>query len=82
MSAFQTSLAVLREGVSLSAGFPYIAPIAGLLLRALTMDVGVTHISSDDVLMSISPGSEAIQRGVRNSDAQTHQNRVDHCPFV
>jgi hypothetical protein len=37
MSAIQTSLAVLREGVSLSAGFPYIAPIAGLLLRALTM---------------------------------------------
>ncbi|KAH9036433.1 hypothetical protein EDB84DRAFT_1186894 [Lactarius hengduanensis] len=37
MSTIQTSLAVLKEGSSLAAKLPYIAPIAGLLLQALTM---------------------------------------------
>ncbi|KAI9451697.1 hypothetical protein BJY52DRAFT_92179 [Lactarius psammicola] len=37
MSAIQTSLAVLKEGSSLAAKLPYIAPIAALLLQALTM---------------------------------------------
>jgi hypothetical protein len=70
MSAIQTSLAALKEGSALAAKLPFIALIASLLLQALTMrDVRVTHTSSDSVLMSTSPGSEAIQRGVRNSDA-------------
>lgn len=47
MSAIQKSLAIL-SGNSLETKLPSIAPIAGLLLRALTMrDVRVTHISSD-----------------------------------
>ncbi|KAN0130489.1 hypothetical protein V8E53_011700 [Lactarius tabidus] len=37
MSAIQTSLAVLKEGSALAAKLPFIAPIAGLLLQALTM---------------------------------------------
>ncbi|KAI9451693.1 hypothetical protein BJY52DRAFT_92279 [Lactarius psammicola] len=37
MGVIQTSLAALKEGSSLAAKLPYIAPIAGLLLRALTM---------------------------------------------
>ncbi|KAI9453852.1 hypothetical protein BJY52DRAFT_794436 [Lactarius psammicola] len=37
MSGIQTSLAALKEGSSLAAKLPYIAPIAGLLLQALTM---------------------------------------------
>ncbi|KAH9036947.1 hypothetical protein EDB85DRAFT_2142737 [Lactarius pseudohatsudake] len=37
MSAIQTSLALLKEGSSLATKFPFIAPIAGLLLQALTM---------------------------------------------
>ncbi|KAF8269822.1 hypothetical protein EI94DRAFT_897032 [Lactarius quietus] len=37
MSAIQTSLAVLQEGSSLASKLPFIAPIAGLLLQALTM---------------------------------------------
>jgi hypothetical protein len=83
MSAIQTSLAALKEGSALAANLPFIAPIAGLLLQALTMrDARVTHISSDSVLMITSPGSEAIQRGVRNSDAQTHQNCEDCRQFV
>ena len=61
MSAIQTSLAALKEGSALAAKLPYIAPIAGLLLQALTMrDVCVTHLSSDNVLIITSPGSEAI----------------------
>ncbi len=61
MSAIQTSLAVLKDGSSLAAKLPYIAPIAGLLLQALTMrDARIKHISSDNVLMNASPGSEAI----------------------
>ena len=61
MSAIQTSLAVLQQGSSLATHLPFIAPIAGLLLQALTMrDVRVTHISSDHVLRTASPGSEAI----------------------
>ena len=47
MSTIQTALAVLQEGSSLAAKLPFIAPIAGLLLQALTMrDVRVRHISS------------------------------------
>ena len=49
MGAIQTSLAVLHEGSSLAAKLPFIAPIAGLILQALTMrDVRLTHISSDN----------------------------------
>ena len=48
MSVIQTSLAVLQEGSSLAAKLPFIAPIAGLILQALTMrDVRLTHISFD-----------------------------------
>jgi hypothetical protein len=45
MSAIQTSLAVLQQGSSLATQLPFIAPIAGLLLQALTMrDVRITHM--------------------------------------
>ncbi|KAH9014358.1 hypothetical protein EDB83DRAFT_273549 [Lactarius deliciosus] len=37
MSAIQTSLAALKEGSALASKLPFIAPIAGLLLQALTM---------------------------------------------
>ncbi|KAH9010557.1 hypothetical protein EDB84DRAFT_1099414 [Lactarius hengduanensis] len=37
MSAIQTSLALLKDGSTLAIKFPFIAPIAGLLLQALTM---------------------------------------------
>ncbi|KAH9040460.1 hypothetical protein EDB85DRAFT_139784 [Lactarius pseudohatsudake] len=37
MNAIQISLAVLKEGSSLATKFPFIAPIAGLLLQALAM---------------------------------------------
>ncbi|KAH8976657.1 hypothetical protein EDB92DRAFT_1927204 [Lactarius akahatsu] len=61
MGAIQTSLEALKEGSSLATELPFIAPIAGLLLQALTMrDARVTHISFDNVLANASPGSEAI----------------------
>ena len=45
MNAVQTGLAVLQVGGSLAEKLPFIAPIAGLLLQALTMrDVRLTHI--------------------------------------
>ena len=48
MNAIQTALAALKEGSSLASKLPFIAPIAGLLLQALTMrDVRGAHISSD-----------------------------------
>ena len=76
MNAIQTSLAVLQAGSSLASKLPFIAPIAGLLLQALTMrDARVPYISSDNTLMIASPGSEAIQRGVQNCGARTRQNR-------
>ncbi|KAI9443835.1 hypothetical protein H4582DRAFT_1040832 [Lactarius indigo] len=37
MGAIQTSLALIKEGSSLATKFPFIAPIAGLLLQALTI---------------------------------------------
>jgi hypothetical protein len=37
MSAIETSLAVLKEASSLAEHIPYISPVAGLLLQALTM---------------------------------------------
>ena len=78
MSAIQTSLAVLVAGSSLASKLPFIAPIAGLLLQALAMrDARLLFISSDNVLMNASPGSETIQRRVRNSDAKTRKNRED-----
>ena len=47
MSAIQTSLAALQLGSAFASRLPYISPIAGLLLQALTMrDVRLTHISS------------------------------------
>ena len=65
MGAIQTSLAVLMAGSSLASKLPFIAPIAGLLLQALTMrDVCLTYVSSANSLLIASPGSETIQRGV------------------
>ena len=37
MSAIQTALAVLMEGSSFATKLPFITPIAGLILQALTM---------------------------------------------
>ncbi|KAI9443836.1 hypothetical protein H4582DRAFT_1041004 [Lactarius indigo] len=37
MGTIQTSLALIKEGSSLATKFPFIAPIAGLLLQALTI---------------------------------------------
>ena len=83
MNAIQTSLAVLQAGSSLASKLPFIAPIAGLLLQALTMrDVRVPYNSSNNTLIIASLGSEAIQRRVQNRGAQTRQNREDHRQFV
>ena len=37
MSAIETSLAALKEASSFAGNIPYISPVAGLLLQALTM---------------------------------------------
>ena len=51
MNTIQTLLAALKEGSSLATKLPFIAPVAGLLLQALTMrDVRLTHISSDGLM--------------------------------
>ena len=48
MNTIQIALAALKEGSSLATKILFIAPIAGLLLQALTMrDVRLSHISSD-----------------------------------
>jgi hypothetical protein len=48
MSAIQTALAVIMEGSSFATKLPFITPIAGLILQALTMrDVRVPQISYD-----------------------------------
>ena len=71
MNAIQTSLAVLQAGSSLASKLPFIAPIAGLLLQALTMrDVRIPYNSSNNTLIIASLGSEAIQRGMQDSNAQ------------
>ncbi|KAH8986541.1 hypothetical protein EDB86DRAFT_2244766 [Lactarius hatsudake] len=52
MSAIQTSLAVLKEGSSLATNLPFIAPIAGLLLQALTMRDEVKQYKAEcDIVM-------------------------------
>ena len=80
MSTLETSLLALKDGTALAAKLPYIAPIATLLLQALTMrDVRVPHISSVYGLMSVSAGSEAMQGRMRNSDEQSRQDSEDHC---
>ena len=64
MNAIETSLAILQEGTSLASKLPFIAPIAGLLLQALTMrNARVTHFFSSSIsvlMMIVSLGSEAI----------------------
>jgi hypothetical protein len=61
MNAIQISLAVLVAGSSLAYKLPFISPIAGLLLQALTMrDARVPFNSSDNVLTSVPPGSETM----------------------
>ena len=83
MNAIQTSLAVLQAGSSLASKLPFIAPIAGLLLQALTMrDARISYIPFDNTLMIASLGSKAIQRGMQNRGAQTRQNREDRRQFV
>jgi hypothetical protein len=58
MNAIQTSLAILHVGSSLATK---LAPIVDLLLQTLTMrDVRVTHISSDNTLMSGPLGNKEI----------------------
>jgi hypothetical protein len=37
MSAIETSLAALKEASTLAAKIPFIGPVAGLLLQALTI---------------------------------------------
>ena len=37
MSMIETSLATLKEASSFAESIPYISPVAGLLLQALTM---------------------------------------------
>jgi hypothetical protein len=72
MNGVQASLAALQVGSAFAAKVPYIAPIAGLLLQVLTMrDVRINTylVLIICVLMSASPGSKAIQRGVEVSDA-------------
>ena len=72
MNAIQASLAVLQAGSSLASKLPFIAPIAGLLLQALTMrDACISYIPFDNTLMIASLGSKAIQGGVQNRGAQT-----------
>ena len=45
MNTIQTALAVIKEGSSLATKLPFVAPIAGLLLQALTMrDVRLTRL--------------------------------------
>jgi hypothetical protein len=60
---------------------PYIAPIAGLLLRALTIARCTFYIYFHlqiCVLISPSPGGKTMQRGVQISNAQARQNRKHH----
>ncbi|KAI9439190.1 hypothetical protein H4582DRAFT_122204 [Lactarius indigo] len=53
MSAIQTSLAILKEGGSLAARYPFIAPIAGLLLRILTLRDDVKRYEGEcEIVMS------------------------------
>ena len=84
MSTLETSLLALKDGTALAAKLPYVAPIAALLLQALTMrDVRVTHIFLLHGLWSdgraCSSGSEAMQRRMWDSDGQSRQDREDHC---
>ncbi len=46
MNTITASLAALKEGSALAARIPYMAPIAGLILQALTMhDVSISLFS-------------------------------------
>jgi hypothetical protein len=55
MGAIQASLAALKEASALAAKIPFIRPVAGLLLQALTMrDVSVSLLSQRPYIL---PGS-------------------------
>jgi hypothetical protein len=49
MSAIKTSLSALQVGSAFATKIPFIAPVAGLLLQALTMrDVSRSYIPSNN----------------------------------
>jgi hypothetical protein len=54
MSAIETSLAALKEASALAGKIPFISPVAGLLLQALTMrDASVPLISSSSFILQV-----------------------------
>ncbi len=54
MSAVETSLAALKEASALAGKIPFIAPVAGLLLQALTMrDASVPLPSQSSLILRV-----------------------------
>ena len=54
MSAIETSLAALKEASALAGKIPFIAPVAGLLLQALTMrDASVPLLSQLSLILRL-----------------------------
>jgi hypothetical protein len=54
MGAIETSLAALKEASALAGKIPFIAPIAGLLLQALTMrDASVPLLSQQPSILPV-----------------------------
>jgi len=52
MSAIEVSLAALKEASALAGRIPFIAPVAGLLLQAITMrDASVPLLSQGSFIL-------------------------------
>lgn len=72
MGAIEASLAALSAASALAAKVPFISPVAGLLLQALTMrNVSVGLISQGLYLTAMLTGSKAAQGRVGYSHGQT-----------
>jgi hypothetical protein len=72
MSAIEASLAALKEASALASRTPFIAPVAGLLLQALTMrDASVPLLTVIFYLTSTLTGGEAEQGRVGCCHGQT-----------
>ena len=76
MGAIEVSLAALKEATALTAKIPFIAPVAGLLLQALTMrDASILLTPHNRLyLTNALTGTEAQQGRMGRCHGQAREN--------
>jgi hypothetical protein len=88
MSAIETSLAALKEASAFAGKIPYISPVAGLLLQALTMRDASGFLlpcEGSSILLLRPTGGETVRGRLDGCDGQSQEGRrsgVQHWSVV